>query len=248
MKKIIALSILLLAAFGCAEEGSSANTIQIGSGTGTGGSLARFAIANNHLFAVDGNRLKVFNLNDQENPVYISEHQVQALVETVFPYDDNTLFIGTNSGMLIYDISNAPAIELLSNYRHVVACDPVVANATHAYVTLRSEEGNNFCNRSVNQLDVIDISDLRNPQLVKEFSLINPYGLGLYGDTLLVCDRGLKVFDVGNPAAPSFLTAIEELENARDIIPLNDLIIVSSTDGLDQYRFSNGQLNFLSSL
>jgi hypothetical protein len=248
MKKYVVMALAFLLAVACGEDASSGEGVQFGNGTGTGGSLARFAVANDHLFAVDGDQLKVFNLNDIENPVPISNHRVEALVETVFPYSDSVLFIGTNSGMLIYDISKAPSIELISQYRHVVACDPVVANATHAYVTLRSERGNNFCNRSVNQLDVIDITDLRNPQVVREFPLFNPYGLGLYGDTLLVCDAGLKVFDVTNPGVPGFITADEDLVNARDLIPLDDLIIVTSTDGLDQYRFENGKLNYLSSL
>lgn len=250
MKKLIVFILGFGLIASCAENatGSEVGGVQIGSGTGTGGSLARFTVINDYLYAVDGQNLKVFNLDDKTNPVYISDHRINALVETVFPYNDSILFIGTNSGMLIYDVTNAPAITLLSTYRHIVACDPVVANANHAFITLRSDVNNNFCNRGVNQLDIINISDLSAPFVVNELPLIKPYGLGLYGDTLLVCDNGVKVFDVSNPASPQFISANEDLVNARDLIPLGDLIIVMATDGIFQYRFSKGKLNLLSQI
>jgi hypothetical protein len=249
MKKLIVFFIGLSLVFSCAENSSAeVGGVQIGNGTGTGGSLARFTVIKNHLYAVDGNKLKVFNINDKTNPVFISDHSINALVETVFPFQDSILFIGTNNGMLIYDVSLAPAIKLLSTYRHIVACDPVVANATTAYITLRSDINNNFCNRGVNQLDIIDITNLSDPTVITEFPLIKPYGLGLYGDTLLVCDNGIKVFDISEPASPLFITADENLVNARDIIPLGDLMIIMATDGIFQYRYTKGKLTLLSQL
>jgi len=245
MKKFVTLSALLWLFAACSQD-SSTDTAG-GPSTGQGGSLARFTIANDHLFAVNDNSLNVFDISNPANAIYLSKHSLFTTVETIFARDSNTIFIGSTSGMFIYDVSNAPNVERLSSYQHVVACDPVVANEEYAYVTLRSEQNNNFCWRSVNQLDIIDIRDLRNPQLVSSFPMVNPRGLGIYGDTLLVCDNGLKVLDVSDPLSLELLDVDEDFD-AIDLIPYGDLIIAVSEDGLSQYRFRNGKLNLLSKL
>lgn len=247
MKKII-LALLTLALFAsCESENYGTSSPDGAGGVGQGGSLARFTIINDHLYIVDQNQLKVFTLADPENPVYLSNIGLQATVETVFPYNDSTLFIGSTSGMLIYDVSNPTSLKLLSFYQHVVACDPVVAKGNYAYVTLRNDPESAWCGRSINQLEIIDISDLTRPRLLTEVPMINPKGLGIYGDTLLVCDQGVKVFNVANPLNPQFLTADEDFD-AVDIISIDDLMILVSATGLNQYRFRNGKLQFLSSL
>lgn len=245
MKKLLSyLSAIVLFA-SCAQESSS--DLASAPANGQGGSMARFTIANDHLYAVNGNELNVFNIANPANAIYLSKHSLFTTVETIFARDTNTIFIGSTSGMFIYDVSNAPNIERLSSYQHVVACDPVVANENYAYVTLRSEQNNNFCWRSVNQLDILDIRDLRNPKLISSFPMVNPRGLGLYADTLMVCDRGLKVFDVSDPLSLELLDVDEDFD-AFDLIPYGDLIIAVSSEGLSQYRFVNGKLNLLSEL
>jgi len=245
MKKLLTFVLLSFIFSSCESSESSTN---IGSpATGQGGSLARFAVANGHLFAVHNSEIRVFSLNDTENPVQLSVIPVNAVAETIFPLGDSILFIGTTSGMYIYDIASAPSIKLLSNYRHIVSCDPVVANSEYAYVTLRTETNNFNCARGVNQLDIINIKDLTNPELISSFALIQPKGLGLYGDTLLICDKGLKVFNVNDPQSIQLLDADEDFD-AVDIIPNGNLMITVSETGLKQYRYKNGKLSFLSAL
>ena len=250
MKRYIAaLTILAVAIGGCSKDSSETSSFDTknDAGTGQGGSLARFALVGDHLYAVNGRSLKVFNISDSENPGFLSSSEVGADVETIFARDSKTLFIGSRTGMFIYDATNAPNIELLSNYSHVTSCDPVVANSNYAYVTLRTRENEVGCGRSnVNQLDVVNIQDLRRIQLVNEVSMDFPIGLGLYGDTLLVCDEGIKVFDISNGAEPKLIS--QEQVNAVDIIPFGDLMIVSTISGMAQYRFKNGKLEFLSKI
>ncbi len=149
--------------------------------------------------------------------------------------------------MFIYDISNAPNIMHLSTYRHVTSCDPVVANQNYAYVTLRSSVNNNACARGVNQLDILDISDLRMPQEVNRIPMDHPIGLGLYGDTLLVCDDGVKVFSTVDPRNPYLITTHKDID-AVDIIPYGKQMIISTSTGFEQYEYHKGQLNFLSKI
>lgn len=246
MKKLVTLLLAASLMWSCdSDMGSESNLGP--STTGQGGSMARFSIAGDHLFAVNGTKLKVFDIGDVSSPRFISDQELNVDVETIFARDENTLFIGSTSGMIIYDISNAPQVQFLSRYDHVVACDPVVANQTHAYVTLRSGLNQGFCARSVNQLDVLDISDLRNPNLIHTEWMDHPRGLGLYGDTLLVCDNGVKVMNIADPLNPGLIEHQPGLD-AMDIIPYGDLMIVATSTGLAQYRYSKGRLHFLSSL
>ncbi len=246
MKNYLILPLIFGMLWAC--ESDSGNDLATGGETtGQGGSLARFTIAGDHLYAVHGRSLNVFDISNNSNAIYLSKHELFTDVETIFTRDTNTIFIGSTSGMFIYDVSNAPSIERLSTYQHIVSCDPVVANKDYAYVTLRTEQNNNFCWRGVNQLDIVDIRDLRNPQLVSSFPMVNPRGLGIYGDTLLVCDNGLKVLDVSDPQALKILDVDEDFD-AFDLIVYTDLIIAVAEDGLSQYRFQNGKLNLLSEL
>lgn len=245
MKNIAIISIMLSLVLSCSKDGTLGSTTS--TGAGTGGSLARFTIVGDHLLAADNRNLKVFDISNRENAIYLSNHQLNLEVETLFARDSATLFVGTTSGMLIYDISSAPQIRLLSQYDHIVSCDPVVADQEFAYVTLHSDNSFWRCNRNINQLDIVDIRNLEDPELVNEFPMIQPKGLGIYGDTLLVCDKGVKVFDVSDRENLKLLKAIEGID-AIDIIPNGDLMIIATSTGINQYRYSQAQLTFLSAL
>ncbi len=248
MKKLALLySIAVLFLVTSCSKDSTGSSDITGGNTGQGGSLARFAVVQDHLYIVDGTKLKVFDVSNPQNPIYISNQELNVTVETIFPRDSVTLFVGTTSGMYIYDVSQAPVVNLISWHSHIVSCDPVVANQEYAYVTLHEDQDNNRCNRGVNQLDILDISDLSEPRLITTFPMIKPLGLGIYGDTLLVCDHGVKVMDVSNPNQLKLLNAIEDID-AVDIIPNGDLMIISTTTGLKQYRYKNKQLTLLSEL
>ncbi len=246
MKKCLYLIIGSLALLSSCGK-SDASGADRSSGPGKGGSLARFAIVDDHLYSVNEQELKVFDISNRANPIHLSNHQLNVDVETIFPRDSATIFIGTTQGMFIYDVSNAPDIRLISRYDHIVSCDPVVANQNYAYVTLHSDANTNRCFRGVNRLDIVDISEIEKPFAVNSFPMIKPLGLGLYGDTLLVCDEGVKVLDVSDPGQIKLLNAIEGI-SAQDIIPNGNIMVIATKTGLEQYRYQNKQLSFLSKL
>src|SRR5688572_8919179 len=125
-QKISFLLGILIYVVSCTKEGSPDNNSAPGN-TGTGGSLARFTIAANHLYLADHSSLVVFDLAIPANPVRKTEIQIGFGVETIFPYQDK-LFIGSNTGMFIYSIANPSNPVKLGEARHVRSCDPVVAN------------------------------------------------------------------------------------------------------------------------
>lgn len=213
-------------------------------GEGTGGSMARFTMVNDHLYTVDNRDLKVFDITQAETPVFRVKKAVGVDVETIFPLD-TLLFLGTSNGMYIYDVSTPVIPRELSYYEHVVSCDPVVSDGDYAYVTLRS--GNQRCWRGVNELHIIDIENIQNPNLLKSYDMESPRGLAIKNDTLWVCDDGLRVFNSTNK------NAIEELYHfddilAYDIILVENRALVIGETGFIQYQLEGGSLKKLSEI
>ncbi len=217
--------------------------------TGTGGSMARFTIVDPYLYALHDSYIQLVRIDDPVNPSLWSTVDVGWGIETIFPYG-NYLFIGSTTGMFIYDNTNPENPTKLSAFAHVTSCDPVVAQEGYAYVTLRA---GSFCGGGVNRLDILDITDLTNPLLVESYAMQGPFGLGIDGATLFVCDgvAGLKVYDVTDPMNID-LIAFETNNETYDVILIPPLAIVVGPDGLDQYDYTDvattGELVLLSHL
>jgi hypothetical protein len=206
---------------------------------GVGGSMARFTLAMDHLYIVDEYRLHVFGLNVPEVPEKLTTVDIGWGIETIFPYQDK-LFIGANNGMYIFDNSIPTAPKQLSIFQHATACDPVFVDGNVAYVTLRDGRE---CETFTNQLDVVDVTTLTDPVLIKSFDMHNPHGLSKLNNALYICEneQGVKVFDATNPNTIGdnqigMMTGFQ----AYDIITLQgNLAIVIGKDGLYQYDISD---------
>lgn len=218
--------------FSC-DDGSNGDGAAL---TGKSGSLARFAITDTHLYAVDDQQLNVYQILQDGALGKINVITIGSGVETIFARG-NELFIGTTSAMLTYDITNPSAPVLLSIYSHFVACDPVVVQDTLAFVTIRS---NNCRNASVNQLDILNIKNLSQPVVLSSYNLDSPYGLGVDGNLLFVCegDFGLKVLNVSNPRNATLIKQYSGI-NAYDVIPNDGILILTGSDGIMQYDYSD---------
>jgi hypothetical protein len=205
--------------------------------TGINGSMARFALLNDYMYTVSNSQLQVFTLANAEQPQRVNTVNLGWGIETIYPFRNN-LFIGSQTGMFIYSTQNPAAPNALGTFTHAFACDPVVADDTYAYVTLRN--GTNCRNTSLNQLDVIDVQNLTRPFLVKTYPLTNPHGLSKDGNTLFVCDGkdGLRVFDAATPQNLKQTFHFKGIET-YDVIAWNGNAIVVSKEALVQYNYSN---------
>jgi hypothetical protein len=245
---------LLALLWGCETSISSGNG-SLGGDTspGTAGSMARFALSGDYLYTVGQNTLKTFDVSNAAVPQYLSgkDQYMDFGVETVFPMD-TLLFLGSQTGLYIYNITSPQYPQPLAYVSHITACDPVVASGQYAYVTLNSEHV--WCGRSANELHVYDLSDIRNPRLVHtETAFKHPKGLGIDGDKLFVCDDGLKVYDVTNPAQPIRIDDIADIPEAAgaesyDVIPLNGLLLLVADNGLYQFDYTGGELSLVSKI
>lgn len=220
--------------------------------SGVAGSMARFGIVNNYLYAVSYQDLTPFDISNIKKPIIQPKVTMNWGVETIFPFKDK-LFIGSTTGMHIYDNTNPAQPKWLSTYNHFKACDPVVVYDNYAYVTLRSTNRVTRCGQvNSNQLDLIDISDPVYPTLVKSFDMQSPAGLGIDYPNLFICesDKGLKVFSMADPINldKNKLSEFKNLD-AYDVIPLGKKLMVIGKDGLYQYDYTDPKnLKLLSSI
>ncbi|RYY90247.1 MAG: hypothetical protein EOO15_03305 [Chitinophagaceae bacterium] len=207
------------------------------SGGGAAGSMSRFALTSGRLYTVDGNALQSYTLNDPANPQPSPPTWLNASAETLYPFG-SSLFIGTTTGMYIYDISTPSQPTYLSHFEHARLCDPVITDGTHAFVTLRS---GGFCAGNQNQLDVLRVTNLLQPVPVRTYELTNPHGLAKDGDLLFVCDGddGLKVYNCQDPANLVLLEKIS-VPGTFDVIAQYGQLYLVSSAGLYQYNYNTG--------
>ena len=207
-------------------------------GAGVGGSMARFTLMNNYLYTVTDQKLNVFNVSVPNDPQFTSIVDIGWNIETIYPFKDR-LFIGSQSAMFVYSTTDPSHPSQLSTFSHVRTCDPVIAEDKYAYVTLRS---GTTCQGFTNQLDVLNIENITNPQLVKSYPLANPHGLSKDGKTLIICDGedGVKLFDASNV---NNITLLKQIRNivAYDVIAFNNLAMVVGKNGI--YQFDYADLN-----
>ncbi len=208
-------------------------------GAGTGGSMARFMLNDKYLHVIAHPwMLKTVNVEKGEKMDVKDSLIISRNMETLFMLGEK-MFIGTTTGMLIYDVTDATKPRFISQYDHITACDPVVADENYAYVTLRT---GTRCTNGKNLLEVIDISSITNPYLVKSYPMFNPHGLGIDANLLFICDgaAGLKIFDKSDPLDiinrklahyPDFF--------AFDVIPMNGILMLIGEKGIFQYNYSN---------
>ena len=213
---------------------------------GVGGSMARFTIVNERLYTVGNSDLQVFNISNAVDPVYSNKKNMGWGIETIYPFL-NRLFVGSQTGMFIYSLSNPDNPVQDGQFNHVRSCDPVIADDNYAYVTLRSGSA---CAGFNNELDILKLNGLGNPTLVKVYSMTNPHGLSKDGNTLFLCDgtSGLKIYDAEDVSNLKLIKRIETIETS-DVITLGGVALVVAKDGLYQYDYSDlNNIRFLSKI
>jgi len=235
MRKIIFLiTVILFAA--CGKNDVST----VGDATGKNGSITRFAIKDNLMYAIDINYLRVFDISDGDNPVLVQSMEVAYGIETIFIYE-NYIYLGAVDGVYVIDINNPISPHQLQKIEHHITCDPVVVQNNYAYSTQRVTTtgcGNHWFQSA---LAVYDVSDINNSVLKKEITMGEPYGLAVEGSWLFVCDAvngGILVFDITDPADPVEKSTANVIE-PRDIILNYPYMLVATNTSFELYNYSD---------
>lgn len=234
LAKLFFVILVYAALYSCSKDSN------VGSGVGIGGSTARMTISGNYLYMVTSQKLYTYDISNPSQFLLVETQNIGWDAETIFPYQDK-LFIGRQTGMYVFDISNPRQPVLKGQAQHFRACDPVVADDTYAYITLRSN--NNFCGGAQNELVIYDIKgqNLLIPRMVSNLAMPQPNGLGLKGNTLFICmgSAGMNVVDVTDRRVPKIIKTIKSDEDFIDVIPYDNTLIVYVKGGILLYDISN---------
>jgi hypothetical protein len=222
----------------CAEDGGILTMNAAGmKSSGTAGSMAGMVLMGDHLYAItEMHNLGIVNISNAASPTLVKNDIFAGFdLQTIFPFQGK-LFLGSAVGMFMYDVADPANPVQLGTFTHGRACDPVIADEDHAYVTLHAGDG---CGGEANELHVIDINDLMNPSLVKTYQLTKPTGLSKDGNMLFVCDETeVKVYNAANP---SNLQLVKKITSNKpyDVITFGNRAMVVCENGLYQYDYSN---------
>lgn len=232
LKYISTFLLIIVLNIHCSKDAATTNNP--GGSAGTGGSLARFTVVGNYLYIAAGFSLSAFDISQAE-PVLQSDIILPGNAETVFPYEDK-LFIGSTTGMFVYSLVKPASPELLGQASHMRSCDPVVANDSIAFITLR---GGTACGPATDGLYIHSLETITNPVLIKTVEIPTPYGLGLKNNYLYVCQQqnGLSIYNVQHPEAPVLLNKIID-DHFNDVIVYNNLLICYIQSGLKLFDIS----------
>jgi len=202
---------------------------------GIASSYARFGLVDDYLYTVDNSMLRSWSIQNPSCPARLDSMYAGWNIETIFPWKDR-LFLGSQTGVFIFNNSNPAHPVQESVFSHATGCDPVVCDDNNAYVTIHD---GTTCNGTFNQLDVIDIKNLPAASLTKSYPLSRPMGLSVTNDHLFVCDNGLKIFDKSDPANLQQLAHLSSIA-AYDVIALTDeLLFVIGENGFYQFDVSD---------
>ena len=201
----------------------------------TAGSMTRFLPIDRYLYTINFNELVLFSIADDYRPSRFARLDTSTQAETLFQLND-LLFVGSTTGMLMYDVSSPEVPDYINSIEHFRSCDPVVADLDYAYVTLR---GGTNCFAETNELQIIDIRDPQNLEVVARQVMFNPHGLAIYQDHLLVCDgsAGIKVLNVSDRETPEVVVT-ENIPFAYDIIVDYPTAVVVGEGVIYQYDLS----------
>lgn len=245
MKKIVYLFIFFSVAFTACDKADNSTSANKGTGTdgntGQGGSLARFTTAMDHLYVVDDRKLYTYSLANTANPQLKGNIDVGFRIETIYSFKDK-LFIGSSDAMYVYSLANPAQPAKLGQASHVRACDPVVANDSLAYVTVRSSSR---CGGDVSALIVYDVKYITQPLERNRVIMESPWGLGIKGNRLYVCNgnNGLNVYDITDPLRPVLKKQLSG-NTFYDVIIIDDMMLAMIEGGTAIFELkANDEIN-----
>jgi len=247
-----ALAAAALIVTACGEGSSDSSGASGGSGptgsTGIAGSTARMVIVDDFLYAIAENQIQLFTISTPSAPAPWVKVTVAWDIQTLFPYKaivdpampDNSrdyLLVGAADGIHILDNSDPASPYPVGDLTHARTIDPVVANAGYAYVTLKNDPQSGI--QVQDQMNVVDLSDVLNPQLIKVIDMQSPEGLATIDNRLFVCDgrAGIKQFNLDNPADPQIVDTIVGVD-CNDVIVTESILYAITDNSLQQYDYS----------
>ena len=219
---------------------SSVPSSFVGSERGIKGTVNKIAVYSSHIYVVSNSKLHTF----QDSPsdiMLVGSTDIGWDNETIYS-EGNHLFIGTQSSMIVMDVTNPSSPIETSTYNHPNSCDPVLPIGNIAYLTLRTADFTG-CSGDENTLEVLDISNVNSPEQITTIPMTSPYGMTMINNKLYVGEgvNGMSIFDAADPANPILINSNTSIV-AYDVIEhpsIPNRILTTSDFGLSQYEVNS---------
>jgi len=227
--------------------------------TGEAGSMSRFAIIEDTLYAINSAKINAIDISIPTAPLKASRTDAAWGIETLFAYN-NYLYVGAFDGMYIYEQEVSTGdLTLVGHTSHARSCDPVIVSQDVAYVTLHAGGGCSVSNTNV--LELYNVSDPSKVTQILSKNMWEPKGLDIDGNQLFVCDgdAGLKVYDINRTATEVNATYTDinvtltramndSTLDCYDLIAHNNILYISNEDSIVQYSYTGETLTKLSTI
>ena len=207
--------------------GSDNNPVE----TGKSGSRTRFSIVENTLYASIYHEMTSFDLTNPSEPEELSREYFDP-IETIASAYPN-IFIAYDRSMSVYNIESSQDLVHVSDFDYEISCNTITVERNHAFIALRNSGS---CPGSKNELKVVDITNPKQPTLIKNYRLTAPFGLASNNNRLYICDKDeLKIFDSTDVKKMSLINSTSVPECA-DIIYDDSTLIVTAQEGVSQFK------------
>ena len=167
----------------------------------TGGYMRVVELMGDYAFVGSGSRVLILDVSNPEDVIEVSKTlTITGIIRSISIFDDN-LYVGSDRGMQIFDISDVLTPHLVSEYWFSAAYNTLVFerdNIIYAYVA--ANDG----------LHILDVTQPENYRKIGFFAT-SKYGgtiqdMEVVGNTLYGATKGLLILDVETPFQPSVIT------------------------------------------
>jgi hypothetical protein len=166
----------------------------------TPGAAYDVALFENYAFVAAGpaNTLEIVDVSNPAAPWIVDSFDVQGRANAVEIVDGIACVAASQAGLVILDVTNPIAPEILGIAETTGNTLEVVVSGTHAFLTV----SDGFA--------VADIADPTNPSFVGDVWMDDPRDISLAGSYAIASDgvSGVKMIDVSYPSSPRIVGAV----------------------------------------
>jgi hypothetical protein len=153
----------------------------------------------NILFLLNNNNIKLYNINEPENPKLLGKHTIARSARNVV-FKNNHVLVVQNGGIEVLTVEDpANILSLGGGFSLKDIQEEIVLHEKNEIALVRTRT-NNWPYRG--DVHVLDIRDLKNIKNIAKINVINPITMAFDGDRVLIVEQdkeykyNLRMFDI----------------------------------------------------
>jgi len=262
---------------------SNVKTPSLRSSLDTQGYCLRVEVFNDYAYIANGIDIKIVKVSNKEDPVLINSFGKSGVMCHDVESDGDYLYVLNNDKPCVLDISDKNDIKPLSSFDMVSLAKEILIDRDIAYIVNDYQgiqianikdlknikllsvsdlgevvndavlKGNKLFVALNSGISVLDVFNIRSPQIISSFNLEGvSKSITLKDDYLFVADYdgGLKVMDISNPYEIKLISTYDTKESANYVKVYEDYLLVAEDNALlEVFDIKDPEnLKFISSL